>query len=324
MRASNIAVFESCLERTGPLLGHIDTISAARDIEALRIGLRDGKLNYIGWSYGTQLGSQYAELYPKSIRAMVLDGNVDHSQPEVSALVTEGFDLRRRARPVLPVLRDHALLRAARQGRRRAVRRAGAQGRRQPHTGPGLPARQREPCRRPLQNDRERRRHPVQHPAQAGLPKGWPALDLLGWDALGQAIDDALNRDDATFFSTAKAVDDKFEFFQVRGVECMDWTTDSSRTFADLQSKIVLGRAITPHTDFASQTYDIQTSCLGWGLSPKGHPGRWSSKAPPPIPPGQLNSRPRGFRRVGSRIEGAGCPVRCWHCVRATGICPTS
>jgi hypothetical protein len=38
----------SCLERTGPLLGHVDTRSAARDMEALRRALGEGKLNFPG------------------------------------------------------------------------------------------------------------------------------------------------------------------------------------------------------------------------------------------------------------------------------------
>ena len=69
----------SCLERTGPLLGHVDTRSAARDMEALRRALGDGKLNFLGLSYGAHLGSAYAELYPKRIRTMALDAIANHS-----------------------------------------------------------------------------------------------------------------------------------------------------------------------------------------------------------------------------------------------------
>jgi pimeloyl-ACP methyl ester carboxylesterase len=47
----------ACLERSGPLLGHVDTRSAARDMEALRRALGDGKLNFLGLSYGAHLGS---------------------------------------------------------------------------------------------------------------------------------------------------------------------------------------------------------------------------------------------------------------------------
>ncbi|CZR64585.1 uncharacterized protein PAC_14483 [Phialocephala subalpina] len=80
---------ESCLNLTGPLAGHIDTVSVAHDMEALRTALGEGKLNYLGLSYGTQPGSQYAELYQDNIRAMVLVANADHGVTETSMFVTE-------------------------------------------------------------------------------------------------------------------------------------------------------------------------------------------------------------------------------------------
>src|SRR4051794_952802 len=73
------AVGESCLRMTGALLGHMDTLSAARDMEALRRALGEGKLNFLGLSYGAELGTLYAERYPKRIWAMALDAVLDHS-----------------------------------------------------------------------------------------------------------------------------------------------------------------------------------------------------------------------------------------------------
>lgn len=68
-----------CAERTGALYDHVDTIQTAHDIEAIRVALDDGGLNYVGYSYGTLMGQQYAELFGDNIRSMVLDGNMDHS-----------------------------------------------------------------------------------------------------------------------------------------------------------------------------------------------------------------------------------------------------
>ncbi|MFD0559152.1 TAP-like protein [Stackebrandtia endophytica] len=68
-----------CSERTGALFDHVDTIQTAHDIEAIRVALDDGGLNYAGYSYGTLMGQQYAELFGDNIRSMVLDGNMDHS-----------------------------------------------------------------------------------------------------------------------------------------------------------------------------------------------------------------------------------------------------
>lgn len=61
-------------------------MQAARDIEAVRLALDQGNLTYLGYSYGTMLGTAYAELFTQNIRAMVLDAAVDHSQSETDAL----------------------------------------------------------------------------------------------------------------------------------------------------------------------------------------------------------------------------------------------
>ena len=46
-------------------------------MDQLRQSLGDDKLTYLGYSYGTTLGSTYAELFPDKVRALVLDGAVD-------------------------------------------------------------------------------------------------------------------------------------------------------------------------------------------------------------------------------------------------------
>ena len=54
-------------------------------MDAIRNALGEPKLNYLGFSYGTLLGAVYAELFPKNIRAMVLDGAVDPTLSPVDA-----------------------------------------------------------------------------------------------------------------------------------------------------------------------------------------------------------------------------------------------
>lgn len=67
----------ACLERTGAALGHVDTVSAARDLDVLRAALGDDALTYLGYSYGTQLGATYAALFPERVGRLVLDGALD-------------------------------------------------------------------------------------------------------------------------------------------------------------------------------------------------------------------------------------------------------
>jgi pimeloyl-ACP methyl ester carboxylesterase len=53
------------------------TTNVAKDMDVLRAVLGDAKLTYVGWSYGTSLGTQYAEQFPANVRAMILDGAVN-------------------------------------------------------------------------------------------------------------------------------------------------------------------------------------------------------------------------------------------------------
>jgi len=70
----------TCEERYGvDYLASLTTENAARDIETVRIALGGEPLNYLGYSYGTAIGSVYATLFPNSIRSMVLDGAVPNA-----------------------------------------------------------------------------------------------------------------------------------------------------------------------------------------------------------------------------------------------------
>ena len=70
-----------CEQKTGALMENIDTVSAARDMDVIRALVGDDKLNYLGFSYGTELGATYAELFPDKVGRLVLDGAVDFLLP---------------------------------------------------------------------------------------------------------------------------------------------------------------------------------------------------------------------------------------------------
>ena len=59
------------------LLRHDSTANVARDMDLLRAAVGDPVLNYVGISYGTLLGDIYANLFPRNVGRMVLDGNVN-------------------------------------------------------------------------------------------------------------------------------------------------------------------------------------------------------------------------------------------------------
>jgi pimeloyl-ACP methyl ester carboxylesterase len=66
-----------CKARAASELPYLSTQRAARDMDRIRAALGDARLTYLGYSYGTFLGSLYADQYPTRVRAMVLDGSVD-------------------------------------------------------------------------------------------------------------------------------------------------------------------------------------------------------------------------------------------------------
>jgi pimeloyl-ACP methyl ester carboxylesterase len=85
---------DGCQQRSGELLPHVSTKNAARDIDVLRGIVGDSELYYLGMSYGTLLGATYAELFPKNVGRLVLDGAVDPSKSseENNIAQAKGFD----------------------------------------------------------------------------------------------------------------------------------------------------------------------------------------------------------------------------------------
>jgi pimeloyl-ACP methyl ester carboxylesterase len=70
---------DSCKANTGPILGHLDTISTVHDMDLIRAVLGDKVLTYYGASYGTYLGAWYAQEFPWRVGRVVLDAAVDPS-----------------------------------------------------------------------------------------------------------------------------------------------------------------------------------------------------------------------------------------------------
>lgn len=84
---------EKCAENTEHL-EHFSTIETARDMDILRAALGEKKLNYVGKSYGTYLGTLYADIFPNNVGRFVLDGAVDPNIPmkEQNLSQAMGFD----------------------------------------------------------------------------------------------------------------------------------------------------------------------------------------------------------------------------------------
>ena len=67
-----------CVQRLGTYAGEVGTRNVARDLEAIRIALGESTLDYLGYSYGSIVGATYAQMYPRAVGRMVLDGPPDY------------------------------------------------------------------------------------------------------------------------------------------------------------------------------------------------------------------------------------------------------
>lgn len=66
-----------CAKSAPKILPHMTTADVARDMDLVRAALGQDKIAYYGVSYGSYLGATYANLFPKRVKAMVIDGVLD-------------------------------------------------------------------------------------------------------------------------------------------------------------------------------------------------------------------------------------------------------
>lgn len=280
---------ESCLNETGNLLKHIDTTSAARDIEAIRLALDDGKLNWLGLSYGSQLGGAYAELYPGNIRVMALDGITNHAQSPVDALYTESTTYENVLKRFFNWCATNATA-------------CGLQGENISKTFDDLVvAADKSPI--PAPGCEATADTAVAGSCQTSVAgadirlnvQGFLAFKesvsglLQGWDYLGLALNQTIADNNATLLATALAVDDTSSLYADLAIACLDWlrpdTSNMTKAFAELQEKNTMGSSFNSHVGAASQTWTIQSGCLGWPaevVNPQhGLDQRALQKAPP-------------------------------------------
>ena len=74
---------DKCAENSGTILPYISTMASAQDINSLRLALGEEKVSYFGFSYGSELGTTWATMFPETVRAIVVDGAVDPNASSV-------------------------------------------------------------------------------------------------------------------------------------------------------------------------------------------------------------------------------------------------
>src|SRR4051794_32442430 len=255
LEAYSRAVGDSCLRLTGPLLGHVDTKSVARDMEALRHALGEGKLNYLGLSYGAALGAQYAELYPKRIRVMALDGALEHSISAQRLFVDSTIayeDTFNRfvawcARTTSCPLhgRDVAALFDA----------LTAKADREPMAAPECAQRG---CRTPVTGG------DIRLNSEQGLltKEGIRAFGLPGWQDFAGALA-GVEQGSTAPFATGLATAPGDGTLAGLAVLCVDYPFAVSG-YEELSRDAALARALAPHTQGASEAWPALAGCMHW------------------------------------------------------------
>lgn len=86
---------QGCLQRSPTIARHLGSADTVRDMDVLREALGDERLNFLGYSYGTFLGTLYAEQFPATVGRLVLDGALDPSLDimQVSEGQSTGFQV---------------------------------------------------------------------------------------------------------------------------------------------------------------------------------------------------------------------------------------
>jgi pimeloyl-ACP methyl ester carboxylesterase len=268
------ALGQSCLKRTGPLLGHVDTASVARDMERLRQALGEGKLNFLGLSYGAHLGAAYAELYPKRIRAMALDGIANHST-SINTLFSDAATAY-----------ENALNRFAAWCAQTAtcelhgqdvlamfdtiVRQADERPIPAPECADGS-------CH-PTVTGAE-----IRHNAFDLLmvKDGIPALGVASWNDFASALARAA-QGDASRFSSHFAAGPRGDPFATLAINCSDYPREVT-TYEDFAATALLGRALAPRTQGESEAWLGILGCMRWPVPVANPPHTVAVRSAPPI-----------------------------------------
>jgi pimeloyl-ACP methyl ester carboxylesterase len=270
MVRQNRELGRGCLAQTGALLSHVDTVSVARDHEAVRIGLGERTFNWLGLSYGTQIGANYAQLFPGRVRAMAFDGALDHSASSLSLLADQiGFS-------------ENAFNRWAEWCRTATASTCAMAGQDVARVYDEMVARA-DAAPIPVPG--------ADHPVTGEDIRMATALYLEfkepnvfrsvpGWVVLGAAIRDTL-AGDASAFAAPPPEGPTDNSFGSLAVACQDYALEV-RTFADMQRRIQLGRYLAPHLQGGSESWLIN-HCIGWPVPPANPPRALDVRGVPPV-----------------------------------------
>jgi pimeloyl-ACP methyl ester carboxylesterase len=252
----NKKVGASCEKLTGPLLRHLDTVHVVHDLELIRRALGEGKLNYLGLSYGTQIGSQYAEFFPGNVGRMALDGLLDHSQSQVDAVVTEATTLDRTVSHFFDWCAKTKT--CALHGKDAAAMFDKLIDDADKKPIPAKSCKKDKTCR-PFATGQD-----IRLMVQNNILFVKPVLVSQdeSWVILSKQLAAAMDGD-ASGLSYSLAKTKKNSLYAAIAVGCQDWL-HTEKSVADTRELITALGVVAPHMRGSSQSLQTQMLCLGW------------------------------------------------------------
>lgn len=260
---------KSCAKKSGDLLNHVDTVSTVKDFEAIRLALGDEPMNFLGFSYGTQLGAQYAEYFPDNIRALALDGVLDHSEPDNDFWLQESNGYEVTVNQFLSWCERNSTCAL--------------------HKVKNLPAKfdafidraNRSPIPAPSCNDPSFASYPCHHNVTGYEilrnmqgPLSFPHADspgIPGWDGLSSMLEQAMTGNNASLLAETKYDKSTRGEFAYAAIFCQDWNR-ANTTVVQYMIKRTVGEVQSPHTRGQGEMWYLQAMCMNWPAPVKNPP----------------------------------------------------
>ncbi|QDS75744.1 hypothetical protein FKW77_008463 [Venturia effusa] len=247
---------QSCLELSGPLLHHLDTINVVKDMERVRLALGDGeKLNFLGRSYGSQIGVTYAELYPENIHRMALDGILDHTQSEITTLNDEATAYEDTLNQFFTWCNTTTTCALHNQDACSIFSSILETSSESPIPAPACSQTGDSACRSDVTTE------DLLTNTQGLLLFQNATANYAGWDTLSLALQQA-SQGNATLLSTSLATSNTSWQYPTLAIGCQDWSHTTS--LSSLLYKQRLTNITAPLTRGVTQSYYYQSACLGW------------------------------------------------------------
>lgn len=227
-----------------------------KDQEAVRIALGDEPLNFWGLSYGSQLGAQYAALFPNKIRTLALDGVLQHSKSETDNLLVEATSY------------EHTLMRFFKWASTNETSSLEGQNVEQLWTSLLANATR---TSIPAPNCGDKCRSDVNAEEIRFRAQDYLSAYGKGWQNLASALRNA-TQGDGTGLSASLGSD-----FGYIAIGCLDW----SHTDTSLQSTLNRQELVSkyaPLTRGATGMWALQHGCLGWPIPVRNPPKKLDVK----------------------------------------------